>query len=139
MFKITYQKVVEREQMGPSLAKIFNCQNLDQMTAYRALKIIRKMQHSAKEFGDKINLLNDKYATKDEAGKLIQKDDGKGNVGYEVKDEVASAYNDEVNALLSTEVEFHITKLQFQALAKANLSPKDYEVLEFMIEGHPEA
>jgi hypothetical protein len=139
MFKITYQKVVARNQLAGALGKLFSCQQLDQHTAYRSLKILKKLQAAGLEFGRLIDAVNVKFSKKDEAGLPITVKDEQGNtVGYEIPDESRGAYDEAVNVVLATEVEIPHNKLQFSTLAKAGFSPQDYDVLDFMIEGQPE-
>lgn len=99
--------------------------------AYAISKNINKIECELKAYNTEKAKLIDKYAEKDEDGKLIA--DEYGNVN--IKEENRENWNRDINELLSIENEIDIHMIQLDDLLNANynISPAELSMIDFMI------
>lgn len=99
--------------------------------AYAISKNINKIESELKAYNTEKAKLIDKYAEKDEEGKL--KADGYGNVN--IKEEHREDWNRDISELLSIENEMDIHMIQLDDLLNSNynISPAELSAIDFMI------
>ena len=100
--------------------------------AYAITKNINKINSELKAYNKEKVKLIDKYAEKDEEGKL--KVDENGNVP--LKEEYIEDYNRDIKELLSIENEIDIHMIKLDDLLNSNyyISPAELPAIDFMIE-----
>lgn len=100
--------------------------------AYAITKNINKINSELKAYNEEKAKLIDKYAEKDEEGKL--KADEYGNIT--LKEEYIQDWNRDIAELLSIENEMDIHMIKLDALLSANydISPAELSTIDFMIE-----
>lgn len=99
--------------------------------AYAISKNINKIECELKAYNTEKAKLIDKYAEKDEEGKLIQNELGHVNIKEEFKED----WNRDITELLSIENEIDIHKIQLDDLLNSNynISPAELSAISFMI------
>lgn len=99
--------------------------------AYAISKNINKIECELKAYNTEKTKLIDKYAEKDEEGKL--KADEYGNV--KIKEKEIEDWNRDITELLSIENEIDIHMIQLNDLLNSNynISPAELSVIDFMI------
>lgn len=99
--------------------------------AYAISKNINKIECELKAYNTEKSKLIDKYAEKDEEGKLIENELGH----VTIKEECKEDWNKDITELLSIENEIDIHMIQLDDLLNSNynISPAELSVIDFMI------
>lgn len=99
--------------------------------AYAISKNINKIECELKAYNTEKAKLIDKYAEKDEEGKLIENELGH----VTIKEECKEDWNKDITELLAIENEIDIHMIQLDDLLNSNynISPAELSVIDFMI------
>lgn len=126
--KLSNEKIINTINV---LGKLNNAQ-LPIKVAYAISKNINKIESELKVYNTEKEKLIDRYAKKDEEGKL--KADEYGNVN--IKEEHIEEWNKDVKELLSieNEIDIHIIQLDNLLNSDYNISPAELTAIDFMIE-----
>lgn len=126
--KLSNEKIINTINV---LGKLNNAQ-LPIKVAYAISKNINKIESELKVYNTEKEKLIDRYAKKDEEGKL--KADEYGNVN--IKEEHIEDWNKDVKELLSIENEIDIYMIKLDSLLNSdyNISPAELTAIDFMIE-----
>lgn len=125
--KLTNERIVNTINVLGEL----NNAKLPVKVAYAITKNINKINSELKAYNEEKAKLIDKYAVKDEEGKL--KADEYGNVN--IKEEHVEDWNRDIKELLSieNEIEIHIIQLDDLLNTDFNISPAYLATIDFMI------
>ena len=125
--KLSNEKIINTINV---LGKLNNAQ-LPIKVAYAISKNVNKIESELKVYNTEKAKLIDRYAKKDEEGKL--KADEYGNVN--IKEEHMEDWNKDVKELLSIENETDVHMIQLDDLLNSNynISPAELTAIDFMI------
>ena len=125
--KLTNERIINTINV---LGKLNNAQ-LPIKVAYAISKNVNRIENEIKVYNTEKAKLIDKYAVKDEEGKLIT--DEYGNVN--IKEEHREDWNRDIKELLSIESEIDIHMIQLDDLLNSNynISPSELTAIDFMI------
>lgn len=96
-------------------------------SAYVVAKNIKALSVIEELINNKRKIIIDKYAEKDENGNIVSNENG-----IHIAD--MNGFNDEINTLLSEEVEIELTKIKMSDIENITISPADVYRLMDMIE-----
>lgn len=125
MIKLTMKEVVNA---APVLAKLTN-QSFSGIATFKIARLLKAFDEEVSLFEETRAKLIQKYCKKDENGNLIQE-----NNQLQVEPDKIEAFNEELNALLSTVVELKGEKLQIDYFENIALTPIEASVIEMFIE-----
>lgn len=97
--------------------------------SYAISKNIIKLEKEAEIYNIEREKLLDKYAEKDEEGKLITEG---GNIN--IKAECITDWNRDITELLNIEVEVDVHTFNVEHLINCNMSVEEIKLIDFMIE-----
>lgn len=110
--------------------KVIMQQSVKGSTAFKIARLVRELDKEMQTFNDERQKLFQKYAEKDENGELIVDE----NNLIKFPPENVQTINDELNALLETELEINADKLPLSAADQFELTPQDMMNIEMFFE-----
>ena len=136
MIKLTWLEL-SHPNFQQALNAIFDCPNLDPKTSYTASRLLKAVEAANKDAHALRISLIDKYAQKDEKGKIIE--DANRFVKFE-KDEDRVKFEEEFTKEFGKRtVELQVSKLPFQSLTPVRgITARSWEFLAPVVDGLPE-
>jgi hypothetical protein len=122
--KINNQKLIENVQKLSGVAQ----KQLPVKVSYAISKNISKIEAELKVYDKERQKLIEKYAEKDETGKVIS--DEKGQIKFQDKD----GWDKDIKVLLEIENEIEIHKFYINELNGFNISAVELQAIEYMID-----
>lgn len=126
--KITNRKLVE----GITLIRTIAQKQLPVKVSYTLSRNIDHIESALKPYETERQKLLDKYADKDDHGKLAMRPDG---ISVKFKDEAAEAgWKKDIDELLDIEADVDIRNIKLDDLSSVNFSAAEIGAIEYMIE-----
>ena len=116
MIEMTVQQIIDSI---PALREI-NEKTMPAKTAYQFARIIREVENELKNFQEARNKLIERFGKKDEAGKLIEDDQGNVEIFSEKKD----AFKKEANELMNTKIHINCEQIALEDILDNEFSPE---------------
>lgn len=110
-----------------SALNVLATKELKLSSAYIVAKNIKALSVIEELINNKRKIIIDKYAEKDENGNIVSNENG-------IRITDTNKFNDEINTLLSEEVEIELTKIKMSDIENITISPADVYRLMDMIE-----
>ena len=98
--------------------------------AWQVARLLKAAEQEIQSFNETRLALIEKYGEKDENGQLIT--DEKGNC--KIEPENISKFSEELNELISSEVELNVSHLDFSQMESLTFTPNEMAVLDPFIE-----
>ncbi len=99
--------------------------------AWQVARLLKAAENEIQSFNDtRISLIN-KYGDKDETNNRITDDAG----NCKISPDKVTAFNEELNELLNTEVELNANKLDFEQMQDLSFTPNDIFILKPFLDG----
>lgn len=126
MIKVNLNNIVNSASTFRELSE----KQLPIRVAFRIARLIRELDKENATFESSRRAIIEKYAMRDEAGKIAQANNG--NILLQ-QDKIEDC-NNELNELLSTEVEINADKINIEDLDKIEMTPAQVYNIEAFIE-----
>lgn len=126
MIKVSLNDIVNSSSTFRELSE----KQLPIRVAFRIARLIRELDKENTTFENSRRAIIEKYAMRDEAGKIAQADNG--NIILQ-QDKIEDC-NNELNELLSAEVEINADKISIEDLEKIEMTPAQVYNIEAFIE-----
>lgn len=112
------------------LAKLNNTKGMSSVTAYRIGKNIMKLEEELKPYNDARIKVLEEFSNKDENGEAII---DKETRQYDIPNDKFQDAIKEIEALQNEEINIDIKKVTIEDIDKAELSPRELMMIEFML------
>ena len=126
MIQVTLNDIVNSSSTFRELSE----KQLPIRVAFKIARLIRELDKENVTFENSRKAIIEKYAMRDETGKITQADNG--NIILQ-QDKIIEC-NNELNELLSTEVEINADKISIEELEKIEMTPAQVYNIEAFIE-----
>ena len=126
MIKVSLSDIINSASTFKELSE----KQLPIRAAFRIARLIRELDKENATFESSRRAIIEKYAMRDETGKVAQADNG--NIILQ-QDKIVEC-NSELNELLSTEVEINADKISIEDLEKIEMTPAQVYNIEAFIE-----
>lgn len=123
-------KLVTLLNAQKTLVELHKQRGLSGVTAYRIMKNAKVIDEEFKSYDEQRVKLCEEFATKDENGKPIIKDDS----NYDISNENMAKCLEELSKLREETVELPIKKVKLEDIDAAGFSPAEIENIEFMLD-----
>ena len=125
MIKLTISEILNA---APVLTKLTN-QTFSGAATFKIARLLKALDKEITIFEETRTKMVQDYCEKDENGALIEKD---GNI--HVMPDKIETFNNEINALLKSEVEINSEKLSIDYFENIELTPMEASLIEVVVE-----
>lgn len=125
MIKLTISEILNA---APVLTKLTN-QTFSGAATFKIARLLKALDKEITIFEETRTKMVQDYGEKDEKGVLIEKD---GNI--HVMPDKIETFNNEINALLKSEVEINSEKLSIDYFENIELTPMEASLIEVVVE-----
>lgn len=125
LIEITVQEMIE----SVSVLREINDKKMPARTAYQFARIIREVEKELKNFQDARNKLIERFGKKDEAGKLIEDENGNIEI-FPGKQEI---FKKEADELMASKIHVNCEKIELEDILENEFSPAEINELFLFI------
>lgn len=122
MMTVTLRDIVDSQEVMRALSG----KQLRGRAAFKVARLLKKLEIELATFNDTRVKLIENYAKKDEEGKYVTNDKNE----YQFDDDNANKFVEEINKLLSEQIEIDANPILIDEIEEINFTPAEMAILE---------